>query len=92
MSKFAFLSVVSSILQERSVGAGTNEYRDSWLKIVDTKGRSDEQVEDATHDTALYTTIRLGYEKGIFLSFFFSPNARQPCTHTDLRSVHRSIH
>lgn len=41
---------------------------DSWLKIADTKGRSDGQVENATHDTALYMTIRLGYEKGMFFS------------------------
>lgn len=48
------------------MGEDADECLDSWLKIVDTKGRSDEQVEDATHDTALYTTIRLGYEKGVF--------------------------
>lgn len=38
------------------------------MRVVDTKGRSDNQVEDATHDTALYKTIRLGYENGHYFS------------------------
>lgn len=65
------LSIVGGLSHERRKLAERTIWRrcylrDDWATIVSTKGRSDSQVESATYDTALFTTIKLGYEKGLF--------------------------
>ncbi|RPA91283.1 hypothetical protein L873DRAFT_1848385 [Choiromyces venosus 120613-1] len=40
--------------------------RDNWQSILDTRNKSDTQVQTATHKTAVYKTIKLGHERGLF--------------------------
>ncbi|PUU75150.1 Non-repetitive/WGA-negative nucleoporin C-terminal-domain-containing protein [Tuber borchii] len=38
----------------------------SWQAILDTHSRTDKHVQAAIYDTAVYTTIKFGYECGLF--------------------------
>ncbi len=38
----------------------------SWPSIVNTRNKPDDYVSDAIEHTALYNTIKLGYEHGLF--------------------------
>ncbi|KAL7273102.1 hypothetical protein RUND412_004061 [Rhizina undulata] len=59
--------------------------RDDWNMIANTKNKSDDQVLEKAYDTALYHTIKIGFEKGLFStdSSPFRPLSPDECFSTE---------
>lgn len=61
----------------------------SWTSLTSTRNKTDDQVQELTRETCLYTTLRLCYQHGLFTEESpFQPMAPADCAFSaDLKEL-----